>query len=114
MNTMDTGDLRHIAARLSTAGYGRFGLSNLVSLGDVLVVKPGGTTENGVVLSGHDVANILAGEFIVFPLALEYSPLPGSETLASVAGEIEDLDGDLLLLQYHQFDWRSLSPRQSS
>ena len=88
-------DLHAISAKLSNVGFGVFPTRSLVNFGATVILKPGAVTANNVVLSGHDVAEILAGEYVVFPLAVEYARHPVSENMGAIASDLHSLDGDL-------------------
>ena len=95
MKKINQTDLHRIAAKITTAGFGVFPTTSLVNYGATVMVKPGAVTDQNVVLSGHDIAEILAGAYTVFPVAIEYAPLHSFESLGAVASEMKSLDGDL-------------------
>ena len=95
MKKIDQVDLNRIAAKITTAGFGTFPTTNLVNYGATVMIKPGAVTNQNVVLSGHDIAEILAGAYTVFPLAVEYAPVASFESMGAVAAEMKAIDGEL-------------------
>jgi len=97
--SMTPSDVLQIAGALS-GPFGLFPPSELVNYGQTILVKPGAATGDGVVLSGPQMASMLARYgYSVFPLAVEYEPSLASQLALFGSDEteieLEDLDADI-------------------
>ena len=69
----DTSELHRISDVLSPMGDD-FPVSNLVSYGRTIIVKPGAKMASGRLVTGQQVMEALSADYDVFPLAVTYRP----------------------------------------
>jgi hypothetical protein len=92
MRTFTDADLTTIAQALS-GEHGTFPVENLVNYGSTVVIRPGARTSHGVVMGGAEVCQRLNGDYVAFPLAVEYMAEPDGDFEAQLGGLEADVMG---------------------